>query len=142
MKTQHNRNSNHSIQVEPLANFDPAFADQVTRWFDRGQLLQWIPILTSESFVLGSAQALEARLMAQIGKRARPSNFYLLIRQPEDLLRLPANVPGWLLPAHTNDTDVVCELREGEVYVFSVAHRLTGRKQTLRGEVDDSQAGS
>ena len=105
-----------SLQATKLEHYEPAVAQRVQSWLASGEPLRWIPVATMHDPSLSARQE-------------------RLICQPSDLLLIPENQKGWLIPSSDNDTDVVCELHEGEILISTVAHKLTGRKQTLRGEV-------
>ena len=70
------------------------------------------------------------------------AQFRIPIAEASDLLSLPDNVTGWLMPADEEDTDVACTVRDGEVYVLGVQDSRTGRRQTLLGELPDSKVTS
>jgi len=119
------------IPTQPLSNYDPEVERRVGSWFDAQRPLVWIPILSQENFPDTPRQVLDLADAFQEAIR-------LPIAQIEDLLELPAGITGWLMPADEEDTDVACGQWDGEVYILGVKHKLTGRKQTLRGEVPDS----
>lgn len=134
MKTLRGRNSTARIELKPLANFDEQIAQKVERWISTGVSIKWIPIITSNSAVIGRTELIDALMQSEANTDAIKSNFYLPIRKPGDFLKLPEHVPGWLLPLGQTDTDVVCEKKSGEIYFFGVTHKVTGQKQTLLGE--------
>lgn len=112
-----NQDHTHSSwQATPLEHYEPAVAARVHDWLASGEPLRWIPVVTIH----------DKSLSVRHERR---------ICQPSDLLLIPANQKGWLIPCSEDDTDVVCELHEGEILIWTVGHKLTGRKQTLRGEV-------
>jgi hypothetical protein len=138
MTTIRGRNSTARIELKPLANFDEQIAQKVERWISTGVSMKWIPIITSNSTVIGHTGLIDALMHSEAHTEANTdasnSKFYLPIRKPEDFLIIPERVPGWLLPIGQTDTDVVCEKRSGEIYFFGVTHKVTGQKQTFLGE--------
>jgi hypothetical protein len=138
MKTLRGRNSTARIELKPLANFDEQIAQKVERWISNGVSIKWIPIITSNSAVIGHTGLIDVLMQSEanteVNTDAIKSNCYLPIRKPGDFLKLPEHVPGWLLPLGQTDTDVVCEKKSGEIYFFGVTHKVTGQKQTLLGE--------
>jgi hypothetical protein len=116
------------FESEQLSHYDPSVEFRVSEWFQSARPLVWIPIISRKNFpdtpdfILDSADRHQTELRLPIAKVA-------------DLLNLPENVTGWLMPADEDDTDVACTLRDGEVYVLGVQDSRTGKKQTLLGEV-------
>jgi hypothetical protein len=122
------------IASQTLAYYNPEVEQRVQGWLASGQLLTWIPILSQENFPGVPPQILQFADQYQEAMRWP-------IHRPEDLLVLPEGITGWLLPADADDTDVACGVWNGEVYILCVQDKRTGRKQTLRGEVDATRAG-
>lgn len=119
------------VPTQPLANYDPEVERRVGSWFDAQRPLVWIPILSQENFPNTKQEMLDFVGAFQEALR-------LPIAKLEDLLELPEGITGWLMPADEKDTDVACGQWDGQVYILGIKHKLTGRKQTLRGEVPDS----
>jgi len=130
----------NTIPGQPLAYYDPEFAQRARGWLSSGKPLVWIPILNQENFpdtppdILHWLDSRQAALHVPIG-------------DPADLLLMPEGVTGWLMPADETDTDVACGVWNGEVYILGVRDQRTGKPQTLLGErfevttgqVDDCQ---
>ena len=121
------------LPIERLGHYDPAVEQRVQQWLASGQLLAWIPILSQENFPDVPPDVLQFADRYQEAMRWP-------IHRPEDLLALPDGIPGWLLPADAEDTDVACGVWNGEVYILGVKDRRTGRKQTLLGEAAATNA--
>ena len=96
----------------------------VMGWFAAGHELLWVPIIEVE----GRPGALtEAQADAQKITRRGP----FIVRQLTDLYWLPLGIRGWLIPAHLEDTDVVCVRQApGEISFGRIQRKSTG--QTLR----------
>ena len=96
----------------------------VMGWFAAGHELLWVPIfeVDDRSGALAEAQA-DAEKITDRG----PS----VVRQLTDLYWLPLGIRGWLIPAHLDDTNVIC-MREapGEISFGQIRRKGTG--QTLR----------
>lgn len=130
---KHNANQPKFDQFEThqLCDHAPSVERRVSEWFQSRRPLVWIPIVSRKNFpdtpdfILESADKHQTELRLPIAKAA-------------DLLDLPENVTGWLMPADEDDTDVACTLRDGEVYVLGVQDSRTGKKQTLMGEMASS----
>lgn len=116
--------NNGGLPIQPLAHYNLEVAQRVQGWLDSGITLAWIPILSQENFpqtprhILQDADANQATLR-------------LPIHQPSDLLDLPEGVTGWLLPFDAENTDVVCGVWDGEVYILGVQDKRSGHPQTL-----------
>lgn len=115
------------ITTQPLAHYDPVVEDRVTGWFADQRPLVWIPILSQENF---PDVPLEMREFAAHFEQ----DLRWPIAKPEDLLKLPDGITGWLLPADAQDTDIACGVMQGEVYILGVKDKASGRGQTLLGE--------
>jgi len=128
--SKHNANQPKFDQFETqqLSPHESSLERLVSDWFVSRRPLVWIPIISRKNFqdtpdfILESADRYQTELR-------------LPIAEVGDLLNLPENVTGWLMPADERDTDVACTLRDGEVYVLGVKDSRTGKKQTLLGEV-------
>lgn len=131
--SKHNANQPKFDQFETqqLSQHDPSVERRVSEWFQSRRPLVWIPIVSRKNFpdtpdfILENADKHQTELRLPIAKVA-------------DLLNLPENVTGWLMPADEDDTDVACTLRDGEVFVLGVQDSRTGKKQTLMGEMTTS----
>lgn len=96
----------------------------VMGWFAAGHELLWVPIFEVDGGpgALAKAQA-DAQKITQRGP--------YVVRQITDLYWLPIGIRGWLIPAHLEDTDVVCmRLAPGEISFGQIRRKDTG--QTLR----------
>ena len=96
----------------------------VMGWFAAGHELLWVPIfeVDDRSGALAEAQA-DAEKITDRGP--------YVVRQLTDLYWLPLGIRGWLIPAHLDDTNVIC-MREapGEISFGQIRRKGTG--QTLR----------
>lgn len=119
------------IPSQPLAHYNPEVEQRVQQWLASRQLLVWIPIISQENFPGVPPQILQFADQHQEAMRWP-------IQRAEDLLTLPDGITGWLLPADAEDTDVVCGVWNGEVYILGVQDKRTGRPQTLLGERADA----
>ncbi|NBU43865.1 MAG: hypothetical protein EBS37_07250 [Betaproteobacteria bacterium] len=128
-KHEHN---DPKITTQPLPGFDPEIERRVSGWFNSQRPLVWIPIISRQNFPDAPAHVLANAEQFQ-------SQFRVPIAEASDLLSLPDNVTGWLLPDDEEDTDVACTVRNGEVYVLGVQDSRTGRRQTLLGELPDNR---
>lgn len=131
MNTMTINSSTAPIPIQPLAHYNPEVEQRVQQWLACGQLLVWIPILSQENFPDVPRQILQFADQHQEAMRWP-------IHRPEDLLDLPDGITGWLLPADAEDTDVVCGVWNGEVYILGVQDKRTGRAQALLGEPADA----
>ena len=116
------------ITTQPLPGFDPEIERRVSGWFNSQRPLVWIPIISRQNF-----PDVPAHMLAYADQFQ--AQFRVPIAKASDLLSLPNNVTGWLMPADEEDTDVACIFRDGEVYVLAVQDSRTGRRQTLLGEL-------
>lgn len=130
MKTNEPLSAECRMSTQPLSHHDPEVEQRVQGWLISGRALVWIPILSQKNFPGVPQQVLQLVDDRQLAMRWP-------ISKPEDLLELPDGVTGWLMPADAQDTDVACGLWEGEVFILGVKHSITGKKQTLLGEVPD-----
>ncbi len=98
----------------------------VMNWFAAGHEVLWIPILAVD----GSPEDLaEAKTEAENLERQGP----FIVRQFTDLYWLPMGIPGWLFPAHLDDTDVVCRRdAQGEISFGHIHRSTTGQRLTWR----------
>lgn len=96
----------------------------VMGWFAAGHELLWVPIFEVDDRpdALAEAQA-DADKITQRGP--------YVVRQLTDLYWLPMGIRGWLIPAHLDDTDVIC-MREGPGEISFGQIRRKGTGQTLR----------
>ena len=114
----------HSHFLMPVGPDTSAIERTVMGWFAAGHELLWVPIIEVE----GRPGALtEAQADAQKITRRGP----FIVRQLTDLYWLPLGIRGWLIPAHLEDTDVVCVRQApGEIPFGRIQRKSTG--QTLR----------
>lgn len=134
MNTTMINSSTAPIPSQRLAHYNLDVEQRVQQWLASGQLLAWIPILSQENFPDLPPQILQFADQHQEAMRWP-------IHRPQDLLTLPDGITGWLLPTDAEDTDVVCGVWNGEVYILGVQDKRTGRKQTLLGERFDIATG-
>ena len=116
------------FESEQLSHYDPSVERRVSEWCQSARPLVWIPIISRKNFPDTPDFVLESADRHQTELR-------LPIAEVGDLLNLPENVTGWLMPADEENTEVACKLCDGEVYVLGVQDSRTGKKQTLLGEV-------
>ncbi len=96
----------HPHLLVPIGRDTPSIEMTVMGWFVAGHELLWVPIFEVD----GSPGALaEAQANAEAIDRRGP----YIVRQLTDLYLLPLGIRGWLIPAHLDDTDVVC-MREAK----------------------------
>jgi len=98
----------------------------VMGWFAAGHELLWVPIFEVD----GRPGALaEAQADAQKITRRGP----FVVRHLTDLYWLPLGIRGWLIPAHLEDTDVIC-MREakGEISFGRIQRKGTGQTLSWR----------
>lgn len=128
--SKHNANQPKfdQFKTQPLSHHEPYVERRVSDWFESRRPLVWIPIISRKNFPDTPDFILESADRHQTELR-------LPIAEVGDLLNLPDNVTGWLMPADEENTDVACKLCDGEVYVLGVQDSRTGIKQTLLGEV-------
>lgn len=103
----------------------------VMGWFAAGHELLWVPIfeVDDRSGALAEAQA-DAQGIIQRGP--------YVVRQLTDLYWLPMGIRGWLIPAHLEDTDVVC-MRDapGEISFGQIRRKGTGQTLRLRDATEN-----
>ena len=128
--SKHNANQPKfdQFKTQPLSHHEPSVERRVSDWFESRRPLVCIPIISRKNFPDTPDFVLESADRHQTELR-------LPIAEVGDLLNLPENVTGWLMPADEENTDVACKLCDGEVYVLGVQDSRTGKKQTLLGEV-------
>lgn len=128
--SKHNANQPNfdQFKTQPLSHHEPSVERRVSDWFESRRPLVWIPIISRKNFPDTPDFILESADRHQTELR-------LPIAEVGDLLNLPDNVTGWLMPADEENTDVACKLCDGEVYVLGVQDSRTEIKQTLLGEV-------
>jgi len=114
----------HPHFLMPVATDTTEIELTVMDWFATGHELLWVPIfeVDDQPGALAEAQA-DAQKITQRGP--------YVVRQLTDLYWLPLGIRGWLIPAHLDDTDVIC-MREapGEISFGQIRRKDTG--QTLR----------
>lgn len=128
--SKHNANQPKfdQFKTQPQSHHEPSVERRVSDWFESRRPLVWIPIISRKNFPDTPDFILESADRHQTELR-------LPIAEVGDLLNLPDNVTGWLMPADEENTDVACKLCDGEVYVLGVQDSRTEIKQTLLGEV-------
>lgn len=124
MNTTNNIQRPHSHLLVPVGPDANEIELTVMGWFAAGHELLWVPIFEVDDRpgALAEAQA-DADKITQRGP--------YVVRQLTDLYWLPLGIRGWLIPAHLDDTDVIC-MREapGEISFGQIRRKGTG--QTLR----------
>lgn len=98
----------------------------VMGWFAAGHELLWVPIFEVDDRPGALAQA-----QAQAKKITRRGPF--VVRHLTDLYWLPLGIRGWLIPAHLEDTDVICVRHApGEISFGRIQRASTGQTLSWR----------
>ncbi len=116
----------HPHLLVPIGRDTPSIELTVMGWFAAGHELLWVPIfeVDDSTDALAEAQA-DADKITQRGP--------YIVRQLTDLYWLPLGIQGWLIPAHLEDTDVIC-MREakGEISFGQIRRKDTGQTLSWR----------
>lgn len=134
MNTTTNNSNNtqhpHPHLLVPIGRETPSIEMTVMGWFAAGHELLWVPIFEVD----GSPGAL-AEAQADADKITRRGPY--IVRQLTDLYWLPMGIRGWLIPAHLEDTDVVC-MREakGEISFGQIRRKGMNRPLTWRDDTE------
>ncbi len=121
MKTDSSLPLPHPHFLMPVGPDTSDIERTVMGWFTAGHELLWVPIFEVDDRpgALAEAQA-DADKITQRGP--------YVVRQLTDLYWLPLGIRGWLIPAHLDDTDVIC-MREapGEISFGQIRRKGTGQ---------------
>ena len=120
----------HPHLLVPIGRDTPSIEMTVMGWFAAGHELLWVPIFEVDD---SPGSLAEAQADAEAIDRRGP----YIVRQLTDLYWLPLGIRGWLIPAHMNDTDVVC-MREarGEISFGQIRRKGMNRPLTWRDDTE------
>jgi hypothetical protein len=102
----------------------PKMAQDINDWLAAGIEMVWIPIIER-------GPGPRSAVAVQEGIATLDGPFVIV--DAWDFYCLPIGVKGWLIPAHQDDTDVICVRTEGgEVAFGPVIHPITEQRLTYR----------
>lgn len=100
----------------------------VMGWLTAGHEVLWVPIYEVTN---GPGGIADARDEANHFGGLRP------IHNVTDFYHLPIGLKGWLLPAHLDDTDVICLREVPDTISFGhLLHPTTGQRLTYRYDTE------
>lgn len=135
MNTTNNTNNNatqhpHPQLLVPIGRDTPSIELTVMGWFAAGHELLWVPIFEVDG---GPGALAVAQADAEAITRRGP----YIVRQLTDLYWLPMGIRGWLIPAHLEDTDVICmRLAPGEISFGQIRRKGMNRPLTWRDDTE------
>ena len=115
----------HTIRNKGIVELNGELPDSpLTRWFADDIEVLWVPIFELPR----GANALQVA-----EKLHRKYGDYRILSTLDDFEQVPAGIRGWLIPATTMDSDVICiKSAHGVVEFVSMIHPHTGERMTYQ----------